>query len=343
MECLTMLIGTYTYDASHGIYSFRFNQETGEYKALHYADVENPSFLAISNDNARVYSITEKGDISKINVHRLNIDTGLLTPISSVTAKADPCHIMILPDGGICASNYTDGSISLYRLDSHGAITNDQKHIKFFAPVGPNARRQKGVHIHFSIVSPDGKYLYSNDLGTDRIHGICLTNDYAKLPDTILHPGYGPRHSVLSSDGRHLYLINELSGHIVAYQYNERNGFLHEIQDIAADEADAHGSADICLSNDNRFLYASHRLINDGVSIFSVTADGTLKKMGYHHTGKHPRGFVISPNDKYMLVACRDDNTIQILKRDVVTGMLTDTGKRISVPRPVCIRFASGT
>lgn len=339
-DSLTMLVGTYTYDVSHGIYSFRFNQESGEYQALHYADAENPSYLAISSDNKRVYSITEKGDDSKINVHSIDIGTGIFSPISCIAAKADPCHIMILPNGDICASNYTDGSISIYHVDSNGTICDTQKHIKFYAPTGPNVRRRKGVHIHFSLASPDGKYLYSNDLGTDRIHGICLTGNHRRLPDTIVQPGYGPRHSVFSSDGEHLYLLNELSGHIVAYLYHKENGILQEQQDLMADEADAHGSADICLSNDNRFLYASHRLINDGISIFAISSDGTLRKIGYHHTGKHPRGFAITPNDKYLLVACRDDNAIQILKRNATTGILTDTGKRIPVPRPVCIKLA---
>ena len=40
-----------------------------------------------------------------------------------------------------------------------------------------------------------------------------------------------------------------------------------------------------------------------------------------------------------MLVACRDGNVIQVLKRDAATGLLTDTHNNINVPRPVCIKF----
>ena len=80
----------------------------------------------------------------------------------------------------------------------------------------------------------------------------------------------------------------------------------------------AKGSADIHLSPDGKFLYASNRLQADGVAIFKVSpSDGTLTKVGYQLTGIHPRNFTITPNGKYLLVACRDTNEIQVFARDM--------------------------
>ena len=42
---LTMLVGTYTSGNSKGIYTFRFNEETGESLPLSDAEVANPSYL----------------------------------------------------------------------------------------------------------------------------------------------------------------------------------------------------------------------------------------------------------------------------------------------------------
>ena len=112
------------------------------------------------------------------------------------------------------------------------------------------------------------------------------------------------------------------------------------IQHIKADTLDARGSADIHLSPDGKFLYASNRLKGDGIAIFEVSSeDGTLDKVGYQPTGIHPRNFNITPNGKYLLVACRDTNEIQIYEREEESGLLKDTGKRIKMSKPVCVQF----
>ena len=107
-----------------------------------------------------------------------------------------------------------------------------------------------------------------------------------------------------------------------------------------ADTCYAEGSADIHLSPDNNFLYASTRLECDGIVVFKVDADGMIERKGYHATGKHPRNFAITPDGHLMLVACRDGGIIQIFRIDKQTGMLTDTANWISLDRPLCIKFA---
>ena len=155
-----------------------------------------------------------------------------------------------------------------------------------------------------------------------------------RISDTI----QGPRHLTFSKDGRFAYLINELGGECVVLSY--RKGKLKEVQRIMADEGGGRGSADIHISPDGRFLYTSHRLKKDGIAIFAIDPEkGTLTKIGYQLTGIHPRNFAITPNGKYLLVACRDDNKIQVFERNEATGELTETAQAIEVDRPTCIVF----
>ena len=150
--------------------------------------------------------------------------------------------------------------------------------------------------------------------------------------------GSGPRHLTFSPNGHYAYLINELSGTVIAFEY--KDGDLKEIQTIAADTVNAQGSADIHISPDGKFLYASNRLKADGIAIFNIHPDnGMLAKAGYQLTGIHPRNFIITPNGKYLLVACRDSNVIQVYERDADTGLLTDVHQDIKVDKPVCIKF----
>ena len=64
-----------------------------------------------------------------------------------------------------------------------------------------------------------------------------------------------------------------------------------------------------------------------------------LAKVGYQLTGIHPRNFNITPNGKYLLVACRDSHVIQVYRRDETTGLLENINKDIAISKPVCIQF----
>ena len=66
---------------------------------------------------------------------------------------------------------------------------------------------------------------------------------------------------------------------------------------------------------------------------------GMLSRIGYQPTAAHPRQFNITPNGKFLLCCCRDSNKIQVFRRDVETGLLSDTGMDIPVSRAVCVQF----
>ena len=152
--------------------------------------------------------------------------------------------------------------------------------------------------------------------------------------------GSGPRHLTFDDEGRYAYLITELSGEVMVFSHHE--GKLTQIQTVTADDRHARGSADIHLTPNGRFLYASNRLQGDGIAIFSVDKEsGMLTRTGYQPTARHPRNFAITPNGSFLLCACRDADIIQVFAIDPDTGMLSDTSHDIHVPHPVCIAIGS--
>ena len=67
-----------------------------------------------------------------------------------------------------------------------------------------------------------------------------------------------------------------------------------------------------------------------------------IKLIGHQNTlGEKPRNFNFDPTGKFLLVGNQDSNEIVIFKRDLVTGLLTDAGKRIAVGKPVCLKWAA--
>ena len=353
---LTIFVGTYTEGGnSKGIYTYRFNQENGTFELLSSATAANPSFLTLSPDGKHLYAVSEYND-GRQGAYSLDVsqDKALLSyPVFQSTvskenskeepkqAGADPCHIVT--DGNyVITANYTGGDISVFPLDAEGKLKAETQHIAF---VGKTPKRV--AHIHCIIPTPDKKYILATDLGNDRVYRFRYNKKARKNAEALtaqrvayeVSDGQGPRHLTFSKDGRFAYLIGELGGECVVLGY--RKGKLKEVQRLMADEGGGRGSADIHISPDGRFLYTSHRLKKDGIAILAIDPEkGTLTKVGYQLTGIHPRNFAITPNGKFLLVACRDDNKIQVFRRDEVTGKLTDTSLNISVDKPTCVAFA---
>lgn len=340
---LPMLVGTYTGTTSAGIYSYRFNQETGVAELTTTTEATNPSFVIFSKDGNNVYAVDESGkDTDAVVAFRYNgIDKPLERINSLPTEGKAPCNLST--DGKhVFSANYTGGSITEFFINNNGGFSNMTNRLDFpLIGPAPDKDRQQSAHLNCVMPAPDGKYLLACDLGNDCVYTLTVdeANDQLSIVETThVKAGSGPRHITFDADGCHAYLITELSGDVIVFAYG--NGHLTEQQTVRCDNLQGRGSADIHLSPDGRFLYASNRLRCDGLTIFSVDAKtGLLKYAGNQPTGRHPRNFAITPNGRFLLCACRDSDCIQVYAIDPETGLLTDTCQDINLPRPVCVRF----
>lgn len=342
---LYLMIGSYAAPQEEGIKVYVWDNDKGEATYVSgVTGISNPSYQVVSADKKYVYSVGEDdGLTSTANALSFNRANGKLTLMNSrLTQGGAPCYINISPDGRyVITANYMGANISLIPIDGSARL-NDSVCTIGFKGEGEIKSRQDKPHLHCVEFTPDGRFLLANDLGTDKIHIFPLDSDGRPDEkagfDVDLEPGSGPRHICFSDDGRFAYLINELSGMVTVLAYDGRG--LTPIQYVESDSVNAQGSADIHLSPDGRFLYAPNRLKADGISIFSVDAEtGLLTKVGYQLTGIHPRNFVITPDGRFLLVACRDSDVVQIYLRDEKTGLLADTGNSIETSKPVCLKF----
>src|SRR5690606_37372019 len=135
----------------------------------------------------------------------------------------------------------------------------------------------------------------------------------------------------------------ELDASVTAFDY--KDGKLSNKQSVSllAEGFDGKiGAADIHVSPDGKFLYGSNRGDANEITIFAIGKDGKLTYAGRQSTlGKTPRNFAIDPSGNFLLAANQDTNDVVIFKRDKKTGLLSDTGKRINIDRPVCLKFAA--
>jgi len=343
-EHLYLLVGSYSDGTGSGISVYDFNIQTGDYKYISdIKQIANPSYLVISPDEQTVYSVNETKE-GGASAFRFDKEKGVLSFVNSQPGRsAGPCYINM--DKGknfIVTANYTGGSISVFPLAKDGSIMPLSMNIDMNPPDSSVSR------IHTAAFTPDEKRLLVTDLGKDKIYTFEVKpeakDSFLVVPPesvTTQETGSGPRHLAFHPNGKYLYCINELSGKITVFACKDYN--INAIQSIASDTTqttDKKGSADIHLTSDGKFLYSSNRLKSDGIAMFSVNSEnGLLTKIGYQLTGIHPRNFIITPNDKFLLCANLLSNNIQIFEIDKATGLLHDTGKEIRLDKPVCLKW----
>lgn len=344
-----LLVGTYTEKGSAGIYVYEMDSISGKTRFSNLTEISNPSYLAVSNNSSYVYSISEENDIntSTISAFSFNALSGKLTLINQEkSGGSSSCYVSVDDSTKFAIVANYGGTLTAFSLDNVGGINTPRKVLEFSGN-GSHPTRQTRSHIHCAVYSPDYKYIFATDLGTDKIYKYKVdkytTKSYILRDDPSSYDvgkGEGPRHLTFHPNGKHAYLITELGGNVIVYNYND--GDLTETQRVKADKTGAEGSADIHVSPNGKFLYASNRLKNDGIIIYSIDpTNGKLTEVGYQKTGKHPRNFVITENGKFLLCANRDSDNIQIFQIDQKTGLLNDTHQDIKLSMPVCLKFAT--
>lgn len=349
-----LLAGTYTTGKSEGVYVYKFNSQTGDFSYVSTAkNVSNPSYLTVSPDEKYVYAVNENhnkeqsgGEVTSFSFDR---KTGALTQLNKQpSAGNDPCYISESKSGKfVIVGNYSSGTASVLPVKKDGSLDPATAVVQHEGS-GVNSERQEGPHVHCTVLSKDNSYVFITDLGIDKIMVYSFDSKKGKLtpaptPYIETEPGAGPRHFEFHPNNKFAYLMEELSGGISVYAYKGK-GQLDLLQNISAlppDYIGAVGSADIHVSADGKFLYATNRGESNTIAIFSVNQqNGELTLVGHQSTlGKTPRNFNFDPSGNFLLVANQNSDNIIIFKRDKITGLLTDTGKKIEIGNPVCLKW----
>ncbi len=349
-------VGTYTRrgdDQTHrseSIYICEFDSASGELKLRDViSNVPNPSFLAISQDQRRLFAVNEEATFNGApggGVSAFALDS---TPIARINAEptqgASPCYITLdAAEKWVLVANYTGGNLTVLPVFDDGRL-GKAAFVHQNQGYSINAERQGSAHAHCAIFDPAGRYVLAADLGMDQVqvYGFDAANGHL-LPHSMVtvEPGAGPRHLEFHPNGRILYVINELNFSIGVYDYDADQGTLAHKQTVIVLPADIEGArwgADIHINRAGSFLYASNRGY-DCIAVFSVHPhDGTLAHIETVPSGgSMPRSFALDLTEGYLLVAHQDSHSLIIFEIDRQTGRLAQTGKTLSIPYPVCVK-----
>ncbi|ABP59120.1 lactonase family protein [Enterobacter sp. 638] len=322
-------VGTYNPNGE-GLYRFTVDPQTGalDHKTL-VSKLPNAAQLTVSHDGKTLYlaSEVEQGVVQALHIG----DNGELSALNQVASGgAGPVYLSLTPNGRhLLVANYVSGTIAVLPVKSDGSLgeaTDTHQDQGEPGAEKPDAAVEgsfaisdhNGPHAHMIAADRSGKFVFSTDLGLDRIYQYRFDDRSGKLtpndPPFInaSSKGAGPRHFVFTPKGDGLWLINEEASTLTHYSLDSVSGTLKEGKTISALPKGYKGTsfaAGLVLSHDGTQLYVANRLHNS-IAHFTVTADGTLTHQDDVWTrGDYPRTLTLDNQGRWLYVMNqRSDN-----------------------------------
>lgn len=335
-----------------GIYLLELDTENLEFKMKqsYPKESDNPSFLVVTDNH--LYAVSERSNGGSIAAFQREPITGDLIFRNQLETKGSAmCHLYCWPNGKyLSAANYMSGSLLTVAINLDGGIGNLCDFIQHYG-IGKDANgRQEGPHVHSTVVSPDGQYLYAADLGLDRVFCYQIEeNGMLRLApeeaQIVVPNGEGPRHFLFGQNGKFMYLVTEMGGKLLVFQKDASNNSYRLMQSVSTIPTDFVGknlSADIQMSTDEQFLYVSNRGC-DCITAFRINQEnGRVTLIDYYDCyGQGPRNFCITPDDGYLLIANQQSGNVVLCKRNRDLGIVGEKIGEVSIPNAVFVTAIS--
>lgn len=339
-------VGTYTANStSKGIYHASLDAQTGKLGEVELAvEAQNPSFVALTPNRKFLYAAIEGGS-GMVAAYRVEAD-GRLTLLNQQPSGGNgTCHVSVDGSGKfVFVADYGSGGIACFAVNPDGSLGKRTGFARFEGS-GPNPARQTAPHAHAVYASPDGRFVYACDLGTDRIWifhfdpatGALEPSDpaFATVPG-----GAGPRHLAFGKDAAFVYVANELGRSVTAFRRDAATGALENIGTVSLGATGVPATvSEIAMHPSGKWLYVASRSDNV-IAVFAIGSDGKLSLVQSAPAEvKIPRNFAIAPSGRWLVAAGQDDNRLAVLPIDPQTGRLGSAGDVKNVGKPACIIF----
>ncbi|MEO7056044.1 MAG: lactonase family protein [Caldimonas sp.] len=279
--------------------------------------------LAASADGRFLYASIRSEPLRVVSF-AIDAATGRLAEIGSAPLPASMCWISIDQSGHfLMASSYSSSVVAVAPIGSDGVV-QAATHV---VPTEANA--------HSVQVDPTNRFAFAACLGGGLIRQWRFDAETGALVDNVppswpARPGAGPRHFVFHPKAPWFYLLNELDAGLDVLALDAERGTLTAVQSVSAlppgFDAGEPWAADIHITRDGRFLYASERRSNTLAAFAVDAATGRLTVIGSVATEAQPRGFALTPDDRFLFAVGQTSHRLSRYAIDPQSGALAKLG-----------------
>jgi len=337
--CLTALLGTGVFLSSASAATFVYVgnadsqdvtilelKSNGDLRPVETAPVPGPAKpgsslpLAVSPDKKRLYVGLRNEPYSAVTF-AIDAKTGKLTPVGSGPLADSMAYVVTDRSGKfLFSASYGGNKITVNPIGPDGVVQPAPQ----IMATQPNA--------HCIMPDPSNRYVLHTSLGGDLVYHEKFDVKTGKLtpndpPTVSVKAKAGARHLVFSRNKKFVYLVNELDASIYVFPWDAKTGTLKkEVQVTTSLPGGFEGkpwAADIHLTPDGKFLYASERTTSTLAAFRVDLKTGLLTSIDSYPTEKQPRGFNIDPTGRYLLSVGQLSNSMTSYAIDKATGKLT--------------------
>ena len=276
--------------------------------------------LAVSPDKKRLYVGLRNEPYSAVTF-AIDARAGKLTLVGSGPLADSMAYVVTDRSGKfLLSASYGGNKVTVDPIGPDGLVQPAQQ----IMATQPNA--------HCILPDPSNRYVLHTSLGGDLVYQEKFDAKTGKLtpndpPSISVKAKAGPRHLVFSPNKKFVYLVNELDASIYVFPWDAKTGTLKkEVQVATSLPKGFEGkpwAADIHLTPDGKFLYASERTTSTLAAFRVDPKTGLLTSIDSYPTEKQPRGFNIDPTGRYLLSVGQLSNSLTSYAIDRAAGKLT--------------------
>jgi len=290
--------------------------------------------LAISPDKQHLYAAV-RAKPHQVLSYQITYPSGELIQVGNAPLPASMASIDTDNTGRfLLSASYGDSLLSVSEINRDGVVT------------GPALQTiGTGRNAHRVQTSPNNRFAISTALGDDQL-GIFRFDENTGLltpdkPATVATPTHsGPRHFEFAPNQPLVYVLSELSGTVSTYRYDENEGSLtlvgttngipvaelnlrNRLNEHAGSEDTRQPiwAADIHVSPDGKYLYVSERTRSVVATLKLDESSGLPTFAGLTEVETQPRGFNLSEDGRFMVVAGEKALSIGLYQLNAETGL----------------------
>lgn len=309
--------------------------QTAAFPAVQGAGSSTP--LAVSPDRRFLYA-GQRAQPFQVIGFSIEAGTGRLAPLANAPLADSMAHVATDRTGRfLFSASYGGNKVALNPIGPDGRVGEPTQVI----PTGLNA--------HAFLPSPDNRFAFATNLGSDQVLGFAFdaaAGRLSQLPGPVLRlpEKSGPRHFVFHPNGRLIFLLDELDGSLHAIGYEATTGAWSALSraSVMPPGSDAKPwAADLHLTPDGRFLYASERTTSTLAAFRVDPESGALTLLASLPTEEQPRGFAIDPSGRFLAAVGEKSHQMTVYAIEPESGALRPLARYPTGRQPNWVEFVS--
>ncbi|MBX2852862.1 MAG: lactonase family protein [Phycisphaeraceae bacterium] len=316
---------------------YNIDPATGQLKETQRLELPGePGPIALTDDGQHLYAALRNPP--RIVPLSRDTATGQVALLQPTPVPDFPTYLDIDATGGFAiTASYGPGTVRTFAINDDATIQE-----------GPVQTTKTDRTAHASLIDPSNRFVYIPHTTPNAIYQFRFDDKTGKLvplqPIVVKGGGKpnqpaGPRHYTYHPTLDIVYVVNELDSSVSAYQWDKQGGALTRFQSLTTLPANftaRNTCADIHLTPDGRFLYASNRG-HDSIAAYRLDEEGLMTFIDWFKTEPVPREFAIDVKGQYLYSAGLRSHKLAAYAIDSNTGRLSRIGNYDTPEGPIWV------